>query len=326
MRILIALLLLFPAARQTLAQPPGSQTVWRAATEYPATATPGEGLATFARLLNQESAGQIKLEPRYDAPDGLKSAAIPEAVQAGRIEVGDAFAGALAGQDPVFQLSSLPFLATSVDDAWRLYAAAKPAYTRAFAARGQHVLYATPWPASGIWSRDALLGPTALVGLPIRTYDATSTQVLARAGAAAVQLSFADAMPHLQDGSVTAVLSSGDGGAGRRLWEFTRHFMVVGYAMPLSFATVSDAAYQTLPPPQRAAVDAAGAGTEAAQWTALVQRTADNMKTMRMNGVSIEQPDPALAAALAEAGAAVTADWARQAGPDATAVLDAYRK
>lgn len=317
MRALLLLLLLSPTAH--------AQTVWRAATEYPATAVPGEGLTTFANALAQRTEGRITLQPRFDGPDGLRSATIPAAVQAGQIEVGDAFAGTLTALDPVFQLSSLPFLATSVDDAWRLYQAARPAYLAQFAARGQRLLYASPWPASGIWSRTALVGPNALQNLPIRTYDATSTQVLKGAGADAVQLSFADTMPRLVDGSLDAVLSSGDGGAGRRLWEYTRHFLAVGYAVPLSFTTLSDAAYQALPPADRAAVDQAAADTEAAQWRGLLSRIDVNYKTMRLNGVAIEDPDPALATALAEAGATVTEAWYRQAG-GAAILLDAYRR
>jgi TRAP-type C4-dicarboxylate transport system substrate-binding protein len=316
MRTLIAVLLL-------IATPAAAQTVWRGVSEYPGTAVPGDALKTLAAQL---APAGIDLRFQFDAPDGLRSATIPDAVQAGRIEVGDAFAGALSGLDPIFQLSSLPFLATSIEDAWKLYQAAKPTYTLRFAARGQRLLYAAPWPASGIWSRDSLAGPASLHDLPIRTYDAASTQALRAAGADAVQLSFADAMPRLADGSVTAVLSSGDGGAGRRLWEFTRHFTAVGYAMPLSFATVSDTAYDALTAEQRLAVDRAGAETERLQWQGLRRRIDDNYKTMRANGVSIETPDPAIATALAQAGAKVITDWATHAGPDAAAILNAYRK
>jgi TRAP-type C4-dicarboxylate transport system substrate-binding protein len=307
-----------------IAQPAVAQTVWRGATEYPATSMPGEGLATLARLLNDRTAGQVQLQPRYDAPDGLRSATIPAAVQNGQIEVGDAFAGTLAAVDPVFQLSSLPFLATSQDQAWALYQTARAAYVAAYATLGQRLLYATPWPASGIWSTNAMTGPEPLQGLAIRTYDATSTNALRRAGAAAVELSFADAMPRLKDGSVVAVLSSGDGGAGRKLWDYARHFTAIGYAMPLSFTTVSDRAYQALPPTLRADVDSAAAETEALQWQVLIRRTERNYATMTANGVSIEQPGASLAARLAAAGRAETDAWRSRVPPKTAAILDAY--
>jgi len=48
-----------------------------------------------------------------------------------------------------------------------------------------------------------------------------------------VSLSFADTMPKLVDGSINAVLSSGDGDAGRELWQFLPYFSEITYALPI---------------------------------------------------------------------------------------------
>ncbi len=64
--------------------------------------------------------------------------------------------------------------------------------------------------------------------LSVRAYDETSAEVMRAAGAKAQILSFADAMPRLKDGSVNAALSSGDGGAGRRLWGYLPNFTAIG--------------------------------------------------------------------------------------------------
>jgi TRAP-type C4-dicarboxylate transport system substrate-binding protein len=270
---------------------------------------PGEGLTRLADSLAARTHGQIQLTPAFDGPDGLRSATIPGAVQAGKLTIGDAFAGGLGEMDPVFQISSLPFLATDLKQAWALYQKARPAYADAFAKHGQRLLYATPWPASGIWSRNAVPDPTALKGLSIRTYDGTSTGLFNALGAAATQISFADAMPKLKDSSLSAVLSSGDGGAGRKLWLFLPHFTEIGYAMPLSFTTINQLAYDALSPGLKQAVDAAAAETEAGQWAALQNRTAENQSVMRANGVSIDPASPALATALRAASTTAITDW-----------------
>ena len=46
-------------------------------------------------------------------------------------------------------------------------------------------------------------------------------------------------MPKLVDGSLNAVLSSGDGGAARQLWRHLRYFADIHYAVPLSGVLVS---------------------------------------------------------------------------------------
>lgn len=309
------------------AQPAAAQTVWEMPTEYPASAIPGEGVTTFAKLVNERSSARLTVQPSFDAAKGIKSAGMIAAVQEGKVAAGDAFAGALGSVNPLFGLSSLPFLATSIDDAKRLTDLARPAYEKVLATYGQRILYTTPWPASGIWSKESVTSAKELAGLSIRTYDATSTAVMNGAGARATNLSFADAMPKLKDGSVNAVLSSGDGGAGRNLWQFLPNFTEVNYALPISLATVNLAAYEALPADLKAIVDTAAAETEQRQWSAIRSRLDENYARMRANGVAIRtEVSPDVAQTLAAAGKTAVEDWRTKAGPDGAAVLDSFLK
>lgn len=298
------------------------QTTWRMPTEYPASALPGEGLATFAAQVQSRAGGRLAIQPSYDASLGLRSADMPAAIRAGTVEGGDMFLGTIARLDPVFALSSLPFVVATTEDARRLAERARPAYAAALARSGQHLLYVTPWPPTGIWSKRPLDGGAALDGLTIRTYDATSTDVLARAGARALNISFADAEARIADGTVEAVLSSGDGGAGRKLWDRLPHFTAIAYAFPLSAATVGTAAYEALDPALRDAVDAAAAETEARQWAALATRLDENYARMRQNGVIIRiRIDADLGRVLRAAGTDAVAAWTSRVGPDVAALL-----
>lgn len=304
-----------------------AQTGWEMPTEYPETAIPGEGVATFAKLVNERAGGRLTIKPSFDAKRGIKSAQMIGAVQKGEVAAGDAFAGALGSVDPLFGLSSLPFLATSIADARRLTDLARPVYEKKLAGFGQKILYTTPWPASGIWSKAPIDSAAALTGLSIRTYDATSTAVMNAAGAKAANLSFADAMPKVKDGSVAAVLSSGDGGAGRNLWDFLPHFTEVNYAMPISIATVNLAAYEALPPDLRQVVDTAAQETEQRQWAAIRTRLDENYARMRANKVAIRSEVPAdVAQALAKAGRGAVEEWRGRAGPDGAALLERYER
>ena len=299
-------------------------TEWRIVTEYPANAMPGEGIAHFASAATQLSAGALTVTPSFDAPDGLRSAAMVRASAEGRVQAADAFTGALAGDGAIFQLSALPFLTASGEDTARLLRAARPAYAAALDVRGVTLLYATPWPATGLWSRNPVSGPEALRGLKIRTYDAASTGVMREAGAAPAQISFADAMPRLRSGEMDAVLSSGDGGAGARLWEVLPHFTILDYASPLSLAFCNTAALRNLPAAAREAVAEAGRETEARQFKAIANRLAENEARMRANGVVLASGAP-LRAALTAAAAPVLADWSARAGAEGQAILAAYR-
>ena len=193
-------------------------------TEYPRTAMPGLGLETFARHVERLGHGQLIVKPSFDAAAGFKSAGMIKAVSDGKVQAGDAFSSALDQEDLIFALPALPFLATSIEDAARLASIARPFFAEALRKRGLRLLYLTPWPPSGIWSKMALREPGDLARLSIRTYDGVSRDVMAGVGANAASISFSDTMPKLADGSIDAVLSSGDGGAGRKLWQFLPYF------------------------------------------------------------------------------------------------------
>ena len=49
-------------------------------------------------------------------------------------------------EDPIFGIDVVPFLATSYDEARKLWAASKPTIERKLAPQGLMVLFAVPWP------------------------------------------------------------------------------------------------------------------------------------------------------------------------------------
>ena len=133
-------------------------------------------------------------------------------------------------------------------------------------------------------------------------------------------------MPRLVDGSINAVLSSGDGGAGRRLWQYLPCFSAITYTLPISIAGVSQVVYDGLPPDLREAVDTAGRQTESELWLALPSRQQQNYVRMRQNGVTIDSsPAPEVVAALRSGAAAAQQAWCARAGPTCQNILDAFK-
>lgn len=299
--------------------------VWAMATEYPANTVSGDGIAFFATRLAEESGRRLALLPSYDAAFGLKSAEIVGAVRDGRLAAGCAFGGTLGGIDPLFLLPSLPFVAANPEESRRLLDKARGLYAKRFAREGQHLLYAAPWPSSGLWARKPIRAPSDLVALRVRVYDATGVEVFSAAKADAINLSFADTSPRIASGAVEAVLSSGDGGAGRKLWEHLPVFTEIGYAVPLSFATLAAPLYDKLPNDLKEAVARAAAATQAHGWESLAQRLEDSYARMRANGVTITPAGdvtPELRGMMAKGAGGAIEKWKRDAGPEAAKLLN----
>jgi TRAP-type C4-dicarboxylate transport system substrate-binding protein len=304
-----------------------AQTVtWGMANEYPATSIQGEADARFAGETASRTGGRIEIAHQYDASSGYRSKDMVEAIGRGDLPIGNTYMGALGGVDPVFLLPSLPFLATTPEQAQALAAVARPAYERALARHKQLLLFLSPWPAAGIWANKPVDSVEALRGLRIRTADANGVLAFKAAGAAPVVVSFADALPQLKAGQLDAVLSSGDGGAGARLMETLRHFTAIEYAVTMSMVTVNADAWRALDPGLQQAVREAAAETEARQWEVMKTRVAANYVQMRAAGVTITTSLSAeYRQALRAAGKAAVDDWLRQMGPPGARILDAYR-
>ena len=302
-----------------------AQTVWTMPTEYPATAMPGQGIATFAAEVEKRVPDVLTIKPSFGGEAGIKSAGMLAAIGEGKVQAGDAFGGALRSIDPIFGLSSLPFVATSIDGAHKLADDARSAYDAAFRKQGVRLLYMTPWPASGIWAKAPLGSLSDLKSLAMRTYDDTSTEVMKSAGVNATKLSWADAIPRLRSGDANAVLSSGDGGAGRKLWEILPSFSELNYAIPLSFATVSLKAYEALPAEVQQAVDEAAKATEARQWQAMLTRVDENYDRMRKNGVQVQTEIPTeIVISMKTDASWVIEKWKTQS-PDGARLLDGMK-
>jgi TRAP-type C4-dicarboxylate transport system substrate-binding protein len=295
--------------------------------EYPATAISGEADAFFADAVKRRSEGRIAVNLIPDAKSGLRSRDQLKAVSEGRFAMANSVGGTLGGESPVFLLSSLPFVTPSMTDARILYELSLPLYEQLFAERKQKLLYVVPWPPSGIWSAVPLADAAALKALKVRTYDETGTNVLARIASSASIVSFSELTPKLESGEINAVLSSGDGGAGRQLWKFLRYFSDINYAVPLSFASISLAEWDRLDDAGRAAMAEAARETTERQWTVLATRLADNVARMKANGVVIDAKPPAdVMDALRAAAASSLTDWLARAGPEARQVYETYRK
>jgi len=305
------------------AVPACAQVTWRMTSEYPRNNISGIGLLTFSRLVAARTDGFVTTATAFDNELKITSSEMPRAAQDGRIAGGDAFAGALTDFDAVFGLPTLPFVVQSIEVARAVNTRARPLYEKALQAQGLKLLYLTIWPATGLWTDRPFDGAGDLRQLSVRTYDNSSAEVMRAAAASAKFLPITEAIAALRDHSLNAFLTSGDGGAGRKLWDYLPYFTPINYAMPVSLAFVRIEAFAALPDATQKQVMAAAAETEQSQFDLLANRTAENYARMRANGVTIAEPAAGpLIAALRRAATDPIAAWRAKAAPDAIEIVD----
>ncbi|MBT0963252.1 TRAP transporter substrate-binding protein [Denitromonas iodatirespirans] len=314
------------AAGVSFSTPGVAQTKWDMPNEYSATSIHGEGDVYFAGKLKELSGGKIEIVHHFGGALGYKSKDQLDAVGDGAVPIANTFVAPLGGVENLFLLSSLPFVAVTHAEARQLYETAKPYYEKIFAKYNQKLLYSSPWPPSGLWGKKPLDSMDALKAVKLRTYDVPGTQTFRAAGAAPVQLSWADVVPQLGTGGIDAVLTSAEAGLSSRFNEHLSHFTEINYASPLNMVTINLDTWNALSPELQQAVTKAAAAADEHTWAAMAARVDQNYQEAAKRGVQVVTEAPAgYRAALSKFGAAALADWKSSMGSDGEAIVSKYR-
>ncbi|WP_417584886.1 TRAP transporter substrate-binding protein [Nitrincola sp.] len=294
--------------------------------EYNASSIHAEGDAYFIDRVTELTEGGINITLHTGGALGFNSGDHFYAVADGAVEIADTLSGTMSGIDPIFLLSSLPFIVDDINDAHRLYEIAKPFYEEVFEDNDQILLYASPWPPSGVWSKTAINSQDDLQNLRIRTFDRNGTETFRNIGAAPVSLSWGDVVPQLATGGISAVLTSAEAGASGSFWEHQDHFAAIQYAIPLNMVHMNKAAFDSLNEAQQAAIMEAAKLTDEHNWKAVKNRTEENYKTLSEHNITINDPvSEELFGALSEAASSVVENWLETTGENGVTIMSQFR-
>lgn len=93
------------------------------------------------------------------------------AVRNNLVPIGARLASALDHEDLLLQLDALPFLAKNYLEAFNLYKASKELLEKRLKEKGVKLLYAIPWPAQGLYSRNEITQFADLKNKKFRPYS-----------------------------------------------------------------------------------------------------------------------------------------------------------
>ncbi|MGB3501439.1 MAG: TRAP transporter substrate-binding protein [Mesorhizobium sp.] len=302
-----------------------AQTAWVLPSAYPPANFHTENLMAFAADVDKASNGQLKITVHpgaslFKAPD------IKRAVQTGQAQAGEVLISLHENENPLFGADVVPFLATSFEQAKKLYDAQKPAMEKAFDAQGLMLLYATPWPPQGIFSKKDINTVADMKGLKWRAYNVGTSRIAELVGAQPVTVQAAELAQALATGVVDGLMTSSATGVDSKIWESLTHYYDTQAWIPKNVVFVSKAAFDGLDDASKKAVLDSAAAAETRGWALAVEKTKSYMDALKQNGMQVLEPSAELKAGLAEIGAKLTDDWLAKAGDEGKAVVDAYKK
>lgn len=301
-----------------------AETKWDMPTPYGDSNFHTQNIAAFADEVKEKTGGSLAIQV-HSAGSLFKHPEIKNAVRKGLAPIGEILVSRLSNEDPVFGVDSVPFLAPSYDQAWKLYQASKPAMEEKLSEQGLQLLYSVPWPPQGIYAQKEITNIGDMSGLKIRAYNAATERFAILAGGVTAQIEAPDIPTAFSTGRVEAMITSPSTGANSKAWDFVSHYHDTQAWLPKNMVFVNKAAFDALSEEEKTAVLEAAEAAEKRGWEASKVETKSQTQVLADNGITVVQPSSQLIQDLAAIGETMAAEWQAEAGDTGAAVLEAYK-
>jgi len=315
---------LLAGAIAVLTLPATAQTAWDMPTPYGDAVFHTQNIMQFADEVRDATGGSLDITV-HSAGSLFAHPQIKDSVRRGLAPIGEILMSQLVNENPVFGVDSIPFLAANYDDAFRLWGASMGAVEAALEAQGLTLLFAVPWPGQSLFLRAEVTDPADLRGVSFRAYNAATERMAQLLGMTPTQVEAGDIPTAFSTGRVAAMITSPSTGVSSQAWDFVSHYIDVQAWLPKNMIFVNTRAFEALSEDQQAALMEAAANAEARGWEMSMAETDTQIARLRDAGMQVSTPSEALAAALAEVGETMTAEWLAQAGAEGEALIQSYR-
>lgn len=279
----------------------------------------------FADDVREATDGELDITV-HSSGSLIKHQEIKNSVRRGLVPIGELIMSRLANEDPLFEVDSVPYLASDYDQAWKLWQASKDVLAQRLEGQRLKLLFAVPWPPQGIYTQFAVNTGEELKGVKMRAYNKSSEQLADLLGALPTQVEVPDIPTAFGTGRVDAMITSPSTGANTRAWDYLTHFNHAQLWLPKNMVVVNAKAYDRLSEEAQKALKNAAEVAEKRGWEASKAETEAKIKIMRDNGIEVSEPSPQLVKHLQEIGEAMTEEWLERAGESGQALLDAYNR
>ena len=313
------------AGALALAAPAAAQTKWNLPGAYPTENPHTENLSLFAKDVAEATGGKLQITV-HAAASLFKAPEIKRAVQTGQAQMGEVLISVHENEDPIYGLDVVPFIATSYDQARKLWEVQKPAVEKKLASQGIKLLFAVPWAPQGLYAKKDINTIEDLKGVKWRSYNVGTARIAELVGAQPVTIQAAELPQALATGVVNAFMTSGGTGYDSKVWESLSHFYDVQAWIPKNLTFVNQAAFDGLDKATQDAILKAAATAEERGWKMWEEKSTWYLDQLKAKGMKVQPPSEALAAGFRKIGEQLTADWLKKAGPEGQAIVDAYRK
>jgi TRAP-type transport system periplasmic protein len=313
------------AVAAVFASTPALAQKWDMATAYADTEFQTRNVRDFAADAAQRSGGKLSVTV-HSAGSLIKNPEIKRSVQSGLVPIAEFFMSNLGPEDPMFEVDAIPFVATTYDQARKLWEASRGPIGERFQKQGLRLLYSVPWPSQAFYTKDPVKSVADLKGKKMRTYNAQTARLATLLGAVPTTVQAVEIPQAFSAGVIDTMFTSGQTGVSTRAWEYTKHYYDTGGWLPKNVVVANARAFGALPADVQKSILDAAAAAEAKGWKLSEEQNASAPKALGQNGLKLEAMSAGFEQELRKIGQTMLDDWLTKSKDDGKKVIDAYRK
>ncbi len=294
---------------------------WDMPTPYSDTVFHTKNVHDFAAEVKQLTQGRLNIQVHSGA-SLYKHPEIKRAVRSGQVPMGEILISLLGNEDPLFQLDSLPLLATSYDQAQRLWRISRPAIEALLDEQGLKLLYAVPWPPQGLYTKKPISVIEDMQGAKIRVYNALLSRLVELLGGNPSTVQSPEIPQAFGTGLINAMITSPSTGVSSQCWDFVSHYYDIQAWIPKNMVFVNKRAFEGLTPDIQNAILTASRHAEERGWEMSQQETIEKTRTLAKKGVFVLKPTVEFQQSLDEIQIQMAREWKETAGEIGVKVLE----
>ncbi len=304
---------------------PAFADAWDMPTPYGDSTFHTQNIAQFADDVREATNGDLDIT-LHSAGSLIPHAEIKNAVRSRQVPAGEFFLSRLSNEDLAYGIDSQPLVATSYDEAKKLWDAQKPVVTELLAEQGLVPLFSVPWPAQGLYTNGEIATVDDLNGLRFRAYNAALEEFATLAGAAPVQVEASNIPQAFSTGQVQAMITSPSTGVNSTAWDFVTHYSPINAWVPKNIVVVNQRVFDKLSDDTKAAVLAAAATAETRGWEMSAAEAEAKTAELAANGITVYEPSADLVEGLQGIGTKMLDNWKANASDAALSILTTYQQ
>jgi TRAP-type C4-dicarboxylate transport system substrate-binding protein len=286
-----------------------------------------QGLREFSQKVKEATGGKVELDVNTGGALGYKGPELLKTVRDDLVPVSDIFTSELAGDEPLFAITTVPFLIRDYEEGKIFNEVARPYFSKVAEEKwNQKILYSEPWPYAGFWTKNKVESLADMKGMKMRTYDENGARVVEAAGGTPHPLPFSEVYSSLATGVIDSVLTSSPTAVDGKFWEVLKYYVPTNVTAGYSLVTINLDEFNKLDKETQEAILKVGEEMDKKMWDNVVKQDGEKLDIVKEKGITVLQPSDQFLDDLSKIGDEIRDNWLKDAPPEAKELIDKFNE